>query len=194
MRRRGGKDITSVDTYLNGFSTVAALCVLLLLLINPPAETSDGDPPPGSLSIYSSWQDGPIDIDQWVKDPSGEIVGFSAKTGTNTSLLKDDLGTSADAAGAGNFENTYIRALPPGEYVVNLVCYTCPTVPITVNVEIRAARPGEASVKLITTTVTLTEKRQEKTAVRFRLDASGHLVEGSVHSVHLPLYYIEGRV
>jgi hypothetical protein len=45
----------------------------------------------------------------------------------------------------------------------------------------------ESTRQLLTTTVMLNKENEELTAFRFRLDASGNLVRGSVHSLQKPL-------
>ena len=186
-------NILARDVFLNALLVFVALVLILLQLINPVAKEAD-DPPPGTMSIYLAWQDGPIDLDLWVLAPGEKgPVGFSAKTGKILSLLRDDLGTSNDPASIGNFENTYSRALPAGEYVINVHVYSTAVLPITASLDVRVTRPGQSPQKLASTTVKLVTKRAEITAIRFRLDANGILVPGSTHNVYKPLYYSEGR-
>jgi hypothetical protein len=179
-------NVLARDIFLNALLVFMALVVILLLLINPTKQADE--PPPGSLSVYISWPEGPTDVDVWTLAPGEPSpVGFTTKTGQLLSLLRDDLGTANDPMPA-NFEHVYSRGLPAGEYVINAHCYHCKAVPVEVMVEVRVARPGFDSVRIFSAKVTLRRNREEVTAVRFRLDGDGRLVQGSMHSVFKPLF------
>lgn len=171
-----------------------AMLIWLLPHINPPNDESESEPP-GNLIVAIAWPEGDIDIDLWVYGP-GEIrpVGYSNKGGTLFNLLRDDLGNSPDATPL-NYENAYTRGITPGEYIVNIHCYRCSIVPQLVHVEIsvNTGAPGKSSLKKIaTTSLKLTSNGQEKTALRFRLDAAGKLVPDSLNSVFRPLRAASG--
>lgn len=175
------------DLLFNALLFFVVLVVLMLPWLNPIAKQAD-EPPPGSLSVYAAWPEGDIDIDLWTLAPGEAFpVGFTSKTGTLLSLLRDDLGVPNDAM-PGNFENVYSRGLPAGEYIINVHCWRCATVPVPVMVEVRISRPGMDPVRLFSASVTLRANREEITAVRFRLDGDGKLVPGSLHNVFKPLY------
>ena len=62
------------------------------------------------------------DVDLWVQAPGDVPVGYSNKGGAIFNLLRDDLGQRADATGM-NYEVSYSRGIPPGEYMVNVHLY-----------------------------------------------------------------------
>lgn len=165
------------------------IIVAMLAHLNPPATNDDAEPP-GNVIATITWPEGNIDVDLWVLGP-GEPkgVGYSNSNGLLWNLLRDDLGTFPDATPL-NYENAYTRGIFAGEYVVNVHCYRCPTVPVPVDVEIAVKRLGEGKkgLRLIATTrADLRFNGEEVTALRFRLDADGKLVDGSLNHLHKPL-------
>ena len=165
-----------------------SMVVWLLPHVNPPADSSDADPP-GNVVVAITWPEGDIDIDLWVTGP-GEMtpVGYSNKGGVLFNLLRDDLGRLPDAT-ALNYENAYSRGIVEGEYIVNLHCYRCSVVPQPVDVEVSVndATSGKGARMIATTSLELSANGQEKTALRFELDAAGKLVPDSLNSVFRPL-------
>jgi hypothetical protein len=170
-----------------------AMVVWLLPHVNPPAQSTDAVPP-GNVIVAIAWAEGNTDIDLWVAGP-GEIVpvGYSNKGGVLFNLLRDDLGNLPDATPL-NYENAYSRGVVPGEYVVNVHCYRCPVVPQKVDVEVSINTGGNGkSVKPVATTaLELRANGQEKTALRFRLDASGNIEPRSMNNIFRPLRAARG--
>ena len=121
-------------------------------------------------------------------------VGYSNKSGVLWNLLRDDLGLRPDATPS-NFETAYTRGIAAGEYIINIHCFTCPDLPVLVDLEVSVKREGsnttgvdgkrDTIIKIIIVTqVTLRFNKQEKTAVRFRLTEDGDLIKNSVNSVY----------
>jgi hypothetical protein len=165
-----------------------AMVVWLLPHINPPANSSDAEPP-GNVIVAITWPAGDTDIDIWVTGP-GELkpVGYSNKGGVLFNLLRDDLGDRPDATPL-NYENAYSRGVVAGEYIVNVHCYRCPIVPQTVHVEvsINDGQSRKGTKPVATTSLDLTSNGQEKTALRFKLDAGGKIETNSLNAVFRPL-------
>ena len=172
------------------FNMILGLVMFLgifMLLVNVAKQEDDASEPPGNLVASIVWPEGPTDIDMWIYGPGEKRpIGYSNKSGANWSLLRDDLGTALDSMPA-NFETSYSRAIEPGHYVFNVVCYTCTKVPVKVVFELRIVSGGNQHA-LITTTVTLTQDRQEITVVQFDLAKGGTIVRGSMSSVFKPLF------
>lgn len=166
------------------------IVIWMLPHIHDPAKRADGQEPPGNITAMITWPAGDTDIDLWVTGPGEPVpIGYSNKGGVLWNLLRDDLGAMPDAT-ALNYENAYTRGAPAGEYQVNIHCYRCPVLPQKVTVEIgssRLASGGKGTMVLATATVELKANGQEKTAARFRIDANGDLVPGSLNAVFRPL-------
>lgn len=173
---------------LSGFVTVAVLLLPHIGEQQAKAATETAQPP-GNVMIEARWPDGvDADVDLWVQAPGDVPVGYSNKGGAIFNLLRDDLGTRADATGL-NYEISFARGLPPGEYTVNLHLYRYELggdVPVTVVASVKAA-DQQTSKQILASSVSLTREGQEITVFRFRLDAAGALVPGSVTSLQKPL-------
>lgn len=171
------------DVLFNMVLFLVVQIVSMLPFLNPPTKQSD-DPPPGVLAVYVAWPSGsPNDVDLWASAPDEPApVGFSHTTGKYLSLLRDDRGNTGDPMPL-NMEHLYSRGAPAGEYVVNLHCFSCAQdLPVEVAVEIRLN-----GIVLLATKATLFEHKQEITVIRFRIDAKGKVVAGSLNNIYKPL-------
>jgi hypothetical protein len=78
----------------------------------------------------------------------------------------------------------------PGEYTVNLHLYRNPSrvypVPVTVVTSVKRSA-DHAARQLLASKALLVREGEELTVYRFRLNATGALVAGSVHSLDKPL-------
>src|ERR671918_1938201 len=164
-----------------------ALVIMLLPHLNPPgAKTADDTTPPGNVIVEVRWPDEiDADVDLWVEAPGDVPVGYSNKGGATFNLLRDDLGKRADATGL-NYEVSYSRGIPAGEYTVNVHLYrnASNVFPIQVTVVASVKRsPKESARQLLASKIELIREGEEVTVYRFRLSEDGSLVPGSVHSL-----------
>lgn len=168
---------------LAGFVT---LVILLLPHVNPKAVAEEGTKSPGNLTVELRWPDDiNADVDLWVEAPGDVPVGYSNKGGQVFNLLRDDLGDTADLTGL-NYEFTYSRGVPQGEYAVNVHLYRNPTAvyPIPATVVVSLKKPGYRTAKqLLVSKLELTHQGEESTVFRFKLDEQSDLVAGSVHNI-----------
>jgi hypothetical protein len=163
-----------------------AIVLLLLPHLNPPAKAEEEAPSPGNVIVEIRWPDElNTDVDLWVEAPGDIPVGYSNKGGLVFNLLRDDLGLHADFSGL-NYEVSYSRGTPAGDYTVNLHLYRDLSgdlpVPVTVVVSVKPS-PEQAAKQILATKVALKQEGQEMTAFRFSLDDSGRLVRGSVNDL-----------
>lgn len=178
--------IAAVDIFLNIAAVFAACIILMLPLLNPPTEDAKTEPP-GDIHVEIMWNQGPIDVDLWVDGPTeARPVGYSNLRGIYWNLLRDDLGTAFDPEPA-NTEDAYTRGIQPGEHVINVMCYRCPTAPITVWVKVTIFTGSGRPKPIADFTVKLLRQGEEKTALRFTLDKNRSVVAGSLHNVFRPL-------
>ncbi len=183
---------------LGGF---CAAVFLLVPHIHPRAElTKAAIDPPGSAIIEVRWPDEmDADIDLWVRAPEEAPVGYSNKGGRTFNLLRDDRGHYDDPTEL-NYEVSFSRGLPAGEYVVNLHFYglalglgsKVEQVPATVVVSTRSSSTGAVS-RQFTENVTLERVGEEVTALRFQIDDNGEIVKGSLNHLPKPLRESESR-
>lgn len=178
------------DVIFLALAGFVAMVLLLLPHLNPPAVAEEGTPAPGNVIVEISWPEKiDADVDLWVQAPGDVAVGYSNKGGLIFNLLRDDLGGQADVTEI-NYEVSYSRGIPEGEYTVNVHLYRDMSgrlpLPVTVSVSVKAA-PDLAAKRILTTKLKLDHQGQEITAFRFELDADGRLVAGSVHDLPKPL-------
>jgi hypothetical protein len=170
-----------------------AMVIMLLPHISPNKKETEDHKAPGNVIVEMHWpSEIPYDVDLWVKAPKEAPVGFWNQGAKTFNLLRDDLGTEGDATQE-NYEVSYTRGIPPGEYVVNVHMYgrLKPGQSVPVKVVVSVKQPGVDTRQILQTTVNLVRHNQEETAFRFRLDGEGEVVAGSVSTLHYPL--ITGR-
>lgn len=167
------------------------VCIVILLLphIKPDAKT-EAAPLPGNLLVELRWPDEvDADVDLWVQAPGDRAVGYSNKGGAIFNLLRDDLGRAGDVTNL-NYEVSYARGAPAGEYVVNVHLYRYLArrfpVPVTIAVTLKRDVAGPA-VPLVATQLELGKEGEELTAVRFKLTEDGRMEEGSLSHLYKPL-------
>jgi hypothetical protein len=130
-----------------------------------------------------------VDVDLWVQAPGDVPVGYSNQGGAIFNLLRDDLGHINDATDL-NYEFSYSRGVPAGEYTVNLHLYrnlaNVYPVPAVVAVSVKNS-PNLPAQQILLTKLNLSHEDEELTAFRFKLDEEGRLLSGSVHNLPRPL-------
>jgi hypothetical protein len=179
------------DTIMLALAGFVALVILMLPYLNPKqTKSAENVEPPGNVIIEARWPDNmDSDVDLWVQAPGDTPVGYSNKGGAIFNLLRDDLGRRADATEM-NYEVSYSRGIPPGEYTVNLHLYrnTARVVPIPVTIVASVKKTMQESARqLLATRIDLKREGQELTVFRFEIDDDGDLVPGSVTSLQRPI-------
>jgi hypothetical protein len=172
------------DILFNALLGFAFMFSVAFILIRP--EVTDGKiNPKAEFMITAQWPDGhQDDVDLIVEDGEGNLVWFDAREAGLMHLDRDDrgwLGDSITVSGKKienplNQETVTIRGIAAGEYVVNLLHYKAETGrPVPVKVKVEKLNP---QVKVIFAgTNTLAGAGDEQTAVRFRLNATGEVLE-----------------
>ena len=179
------------DVIMLALAGFVAMVLLLLPHLNPPGEAAkENTQPPGNVIVEVRWPDElDSDVDLWVEAPGDIPVGYSNKGGVVFNLLRDDLGKRADATGM-NYEVSYSRGIPAGEYTVNVHLYrnTPGIFPIPVTVVTSVKKSSKESARqLLASNIELTREGEELTVYRFKLSEDGDLVPGSVHSLQRKL-------
>ena len=131
--------------------------------------------------ISVTWPDGSSDdIDTWIEDPSGNLTWFRNRSGGMVHLDRDDRGMLNDTLEVDgrqvsnplNQEVAAVRGLLPGQYVVNVHYYDSASLQ-PVEVAVTVARVNPVYTVAWYGTLTLAEKGDEATAVRFTIAADG---------------------
>ena len=185
------------DMILLLFSGVVVCVILILAHINPLAKESvAATAQPGNVIVEATWpSDRDDDVDLWVQAPGDGPVGYSNKGGLFFNLLRDDLGRRQDESNI-NYEVSYSRGMPAGEYTVNVHLYRnvdhVLPVPVTVIVSIKNT-PADPARQILASKVALLREGEELTVYRFKLSGSGDLVPGSVTTLHRGLRAWQGK-
>jgi hypothetical protein len=170
------------DLLFNALLGFAFMFVTAFSLISDPNDRGKVDPNAEVLITVRWPDDHPDDIDTIVEDPRGELVWYHNKDSGLMHLDRDDRGTFQDTlildgqtvVSPINQETVSLRAVTPGEYIVNLLHYKANfkgPVPVTVKVE----KLNPNVILAYYGTHELTGIGHELTAVRFRIDADGNL-------------------
>lgn len=167
------------------FNVLLGFCFLFVTafaLITDPDKTGKIDPN-AEVLISVTWEDGhPDDVDAIVEDPNGNLVWYYNKETSLMHLDRDDRGNLQDVievdgvtiANPINQETVTLRALTPGEYVVNLLHYRSNFLePLPVTVKVEKLNP-RATVEYYGQHE-LTGSGTEITAVRFRVSQDGSI-------------------
>ena len=172
------------DILFNALLGFAFMFFVAFILIRP--QIPDGKiSPKAEFMITAQWPDGHTDdVDLIVEDGEGNLVWFDTRESGLMHLDRDDRGALGDNITVNgqridnplNQEIVTLRGIAAGEYVVNLLHYKAPTArPVEVKVKVEKLNP---QVTLIYAgNNTLAGAGDEQTAIRFRLDAAGNVVE-----------------
>lgn len=170
------------DLLFNSLLAFTMLFIITILFLNPPSKTGIIDPK-AEFIITVKWDDkSPDDIDVWVQDPKDNIIWFRNPEIGLVHLDRDDRGLENDSLivdgieviNSLNQEVVTIRGNVPGQYVVNIHYYDTKTFD-QANVEIRAVKVNPTLKVLYYNTLTLKDKGEEKTALRFTIDKDGEV-------------------
>ena len=184
-RKRTSSD-PFTDLLFNALLGFTYLFLIAIMFMNPVAKKGITDPK-AEYIIAVTWPDSnPDDVDTWVEDPNGNVVWFRNREAGLIHLDRDDRGVVNDRISINgqeilnplNQELVTVRGIVPGEYVVNLHYYATETgQPVSATVKVYKVNPA---LEIVYNGETLLdEKGDEKTAVRFVLDASGRIKQAS---------------
>jgi len=174
------------DLLFNIVLGFAFMFIIAFLLINPVQKDADIDAK-AEFMIIMSWDDqSAYDIDLWMQDPVGNVVGFPNMHAGLLHLDKDDLGKSNDSVTMrdGSIKQVYlnrevmtIRGIVPGEYIVNNHLYSTKSAsgsgaPMEVTTKIIKLNPYR---EVHTGIVILPKRGSEETVIRFMIDNEGYV-------------------
>jgi hypothetical protein len=170
------------DLLFNALLGFAFMFVAAFTLISDPSKSGKIDSK-AEVLITVRWEDRhPDDVDTLVEGPQGNLVWYHNRDTGLMHLDRDDRGIFADrvvldgvaVSNPINQETVTVRALQPGEYVVNLLHYQANySDPLPVTVKVEKLNP---TVSLIYYgSRDLTGVGDEQTAVRFTINAEGDI-------------------
>ena len=179
-------NIAFVDLLFNILIGFVFLFIIAFILINPVAKKSDIEKKAEFL-VVMTWPDKNIDdIDLWLRDPSGNLIGFRTPSKGFSHLERDDLGDKNDMIFVNgetlfienNTETITIRGILQGDYDVSTHFYrrkieaSKETIPVTVTVS--KLNPYSIVYKQ---TINLDFEGDIKNFYTFTLDKDGAVVD-----------------
>ena len=163
---------------------IAFLFFIALLMVAPDSSVGKVDSKAEFL-ITMDWPDNhPDDIDLFVQDPLRNVAWYRRREAGFLTLDRDDRGGANDFIVVNGKkipspvreEIVTVRGIVPGEYTVNVSHFSATTGrPVPVNVKVQKLNP--AAQVIFDNTVTVDHAGEEKTALRFWLDAEGKVVD-----------------
>jgi uncharacterized protein YfaP (DUF2135 family) len=170
------------DLLFNALLGFTFLFLVAIMFMNPEAKSGIIDPK-AEYIITVTWEDNnPDDIDTWVEDPDGNVIWFRNPQAGLLHLDRDDRGMVNDFIVVNgeeivnplNQEVVTIRGVVKGEYVVNIHYYATETSrPVDVTVRLDKVNPKLEVIYY--DTVTLEQKGDERTVLRFKIGREGKI-------------------
>jgi hypothetical protein len=193
-RKRPGFFLAWVDMLYGQMAGFLFLFVLSVMLINPPQTSKPGIDMNAEFLIKMSWPDDNFDdVDLHMLLPSGKHLHFRNREVEYALLDHDDLGTNGRYQVNGQLkrvgrhqETIMLRAIVPGNYVVNLHVYRVnrtvlgdggspvdskPVLPYPVHVTLTKLNPRVD--ELASVDVVLHEQGEQRTAFAFTVLPNG---------------------
>ena len=168
------------DLFCNMLLGFVCLFMFALLMITKEQQKTSEIEARAEFIITVTWiAESSDDVDTYVEDPLGNVVGFNRREQGLMHLDRDDLGHRNDEVLTPEGTTTYnenrevvtIRGFVTGEYVVNVHMYRKDyDKPISVTVRADKINPFST---VATQTITLSETGQEQTAFRFHVNKDG---------------------
>lgn len=179
-------NIAFVDLLFNILIGFVFLFIIAFILINPIAKKSDIEKKAEFL-VVMTWPDKNIDdVDLWLRDPAGNLIGFRTPSKGFSHLERDDLGDKNDMIFVNgetlfienNTETITIRGILKGDYNVSTHFYrrkieaSKESIPVTVTVS--KLNPYSIVYKQ---TINLDFEGDIKNFYTFTLDRDGKVID-----------------
>jgi hypothetical protein len=163
---------------------VAFFFFIALLAISPDAKEGKIDAK-AEFIITMDWPDNhPDDLDLFVQDPVGNVAWYRHREAGFLTLDRDDRGGANDFILVNGTkipspireEIVTVRGVVPGEYTVNVSHFAATTgQPVAATVKVQKLNPSAQVV--FDDKVIVDHSGDEKTALRFKLDAEGKVID-----------------
>ena len=163
---------------------IAFLFFIALLAVSPESKEGKIDSK-AEFIITMDWPDNhPDDLDLFVQDPVGNIAWYRHREAGFLTLDRDDRGGTNDfiivngkkIASPIREEIVTVRGIVPGEYTVNVSHFQATTgQPVAANVKVQKLNP--TAQVIFDNKLMLDHSGDEKTALRFRLDTEGKVID-----------------
>ena len=148
---------------------IVFLAFAVLAVIKP--KPMPNQPNAGTLFITLNWDlKSDSDLDLWLQSPDDSgPVGFIRKAGRTCNLVKDDLGRSDDP-NSNNSEMIICRAIPDGQWLVNVVVFNNYSTQFPIPVKVGVFQlSSDGSTEIAEADTQMEYQQQEKTVLKFTM-------------------------
>jgi hypothetical protein len=163
---------------------IAFLFFIALLAVSPDSKEGKIDSK-AEFIITMDWPDNhPDDLDLFVQDPAGNISWYRHREAGFLTLDRDDRGGANDFIMVNGKkipspireEIVTVRGIVPGEYTVNVSHFQATTgQPVAASVKVQKLNP--TAQVIFDNKLMLDHSGDEKTALRFRIDTEGKVID-----------------
>jgi hypothetical protein len=170
--------LSFIDLLFNLMLGFATMFLLTLAMISASKNQEESIKRDVEYVLRIEWRgDSDSDIDMWVQDPSGDMIGYRDKQRNNMFLERDNTGNDITLKQPGHINEEIVSVLKTntGWYTVNLHYFQKRSAgePQQVTWSIIKMKPSIQTVA--TGTVSMNQEGQEKTAVRFIVNKDGQV-------------------
>jgi hypothetical protein len=190
MKRNYDAATSFLDLLFNTLLGFVALFALSFIMMNTEKSKKDIEAKAEFIIIVTWPDDYDDDVDTYVEDPEGNLIYYNSREKGLMHLDRDDIGQQNDTIKTSdgeikfkdNREIATLRNIVPGEYTVNIHMYRKNDVRATpVTIQIDKINP----YSIVTNKVLDLKSAEEKTVIRFTVDANGNVAEVSNAGISL---------
>ena len=166
----------------------AAMFLLTLAMISTNKQQQDSIKKDVEYVLRIEWQgNSDHDIDMWVQDPTGDMIGFRDKQRNHMFIERDNTGTDVNLKDPAHINEEIVSVLKalPGWYTINLQFFQKRNYPELPNVRWSIIKMKPTIQTFASGTMVMTQQGQEKTIFRMRIDKDGNIekVDTSVQNL-----------
>lgn len=167
------------------------IAILALLIVNPIMKKEDINSK-AEVLIFMDWPKGDVDVDMWLRTPSGNVIYYQNKEQGLVVLERDDTGIQNDSiilddgtilVNPVNHETLTFRGIEPGEYTLNIHLYRHgdyaahnKILPVPIEVKIQMQKLNPKVHIFYQAKKVLKKTKQELHVVKFTIDAGGDII------------------
>ena len=170
--------LSFIDLLFNICLGFAAMFLLSMAMINSNKNENEGVKKDVEYFIRIEWQGNhDSDVDMWIQDPTGDIVGYKDKQRNHMYLERDNLGTDTTLKNPGHINEEVISLLKAyaGWYTINLHWFERRLDQENPIVQWSLIKMKPTMQTIASGTSNLKQKGQELTAFRFKINNDGQI-------------------
>ena len=180
--------LSFIDLLFNLMLGFAAMFLLSLAMISAKQDKIENIKKDVAYYIRIEWQgDLDTDIDMWLQDPSGDMIGYRDKQRNHMYLERDNLGNDYNLKEPGHINEEVISVLKgqSGWYTLNLHWFDRRMDSRLPEVKWQIIKMKPSMENIASGSTILKFKGQELTAIRFKMNKDG-MIEQLNDTIQIP--------